>query len=294
MGQQVDAIADSANKVISGVVDSSFGILRSFMPDPSKSPALSSNGRLTPSGGTPGSLPKTGFGLLRRESGFSIASLAASLPVSIPGRAKSNAGAAGEEGQQLVTVSRPSSVKSFKLKSGKQLRVKVGGSDDEEEDDEEEEESVDDSEQDRESEEGDGSNLSGDEEESAAEEGEDYVAGGSGDTRSIRSFESMLSASRRSAGDGKSKMSKARKSLSDRLASVSALAGRKVRLLLHELLPNPLMVSCSFRRLRHLPLAVHPFNLGQQQVARLLRHAQPRHLRFSARRVRVNCAYPLL
>ena len=99
-------------------------------------------------------------------------------------------------------------------------------------DDDDEEESVDDSEQDRESEEGDGSNLSGDEEESAAEEGEDYVAGGSGDTRSIRSFESMLSASRRSAGDGKSKMSKARKSLSDRLASVSALAGRKVRFLL--------------------------------------------------------------
>jgi len=28
--QQVDAIADSANKVISGVVDSSFGISRSF------------------------------------------------------------------------------------------------------------------------------------------------------------------------------------------------------------------------------------------------------------------------
>ncbi|KAF8884076.1 hypothetical protein CPB84DRAFT_1850791 [Gymnopilus junonius] len=226
VGQQVDAIADSANKVISGVVDSSFGILRSFMPDPTKSPALpsSGNGRLTPNGAAAAGM-STGFGLLRRESGFSIASLAASLPVSIPGRARSITGGGEEAGQQLVTVSRPSSVKSFKAKS---LRVKVGGSDEEEDDDE----SMDDedSEHDRASEDGEVSNASADEGEedgSAAEDGEGYITGG-GDTRSIRSFESMLSASRQgSRGENKSRMSKARKSLSDRLASVSALAGRK-------------------------------------------------------------------
>ncbi|KAH9479835.1 Vacuolar protein sorting-associated protein 9A [Psilocybe cubensis] len=200
VGQQVDAIADSANKVISGVVDSSFGILRSFMPagvDP-KSPA---SGRLTP--GTPGSRP-AGFGLLRRESGFSIASLAASLPIT--GRSRSNTGAE-ESGQQLVTVSRPSSVRSRAS-----LRIKVGGEDsqDEASDSSSATSNEDDSE------------VDGEEEGAEYEDDDEQGHTGVGDARSIRSFESMLSASKE-----KSKMSRARKSLSDRLASVSALAGRK-------------------------------------------------------------------
>ncbi|PPQ86227.1 hypothetical protein CVT24_001161, partial [Panaeolus cyanescens] len=128
--QQVDAIADSANKVISGVVDSSFGILRSFMPVGGASGSSGTNAGgvnagggvgaggvggtgVGGQGGTPAiaiprsySIPGTpkseygelkvgsaassvtgpgsgggAFGLLRKESGFSIASLAASLPI---------------------------------------------------------------------------------------------------------------------------------------------------------------------------------------------------------------------
>ncbi|PPQ92317.1 hypothetical protein CVT25_008523 [Psilocybe cyanescens] len=196
VGQQVDAIADSANKVISGVVDSSFGILRSFMPAGVDPKSLSS-GRLTP--GTPGSRP-AGFGLLRRESGFSIASLAASLPIT--GRSRSNTGAE-ESGQQLVTVSRPSSIRSRAS-----LRIRAGAEDSQDEVSDDGAESV-----------------TSNEDESEVEDEEDEDEEGLmavGDARSIRSFESMLSASKE-----KSKMARARKSLSDRLASVSALAGRK-------------------------------------------------------------------
>ncbi|KAF4611263.1 hypothetical protein D9613_006599 [Agrocybe pediades] len=228
VGQQVDAIADSANKVISGVVDSSFGILRSFMPvgggagvvDP-KSP---SGGRLTP--GT----PRHGFGLLRRESGFSIASLAASLPIS---RTRSNTTHQDEEaGQQLVTVSRPSSVKSrSSMRSGHSLRIRVGDQESHDEDgSEEDEESVTSNDEDDE----EGSESDAHSERGGDEFAFDYDADepagpsslGAGDTRSIRSFESMLSASKEKEKDN-SRMSRARKSLSDRLASVSALASGK-------------------------------------------------------------------
>lgn len=172
-----------------------------------KSPS-SLSGRLTP--GTPGGRP--GFGLLRRESGFSIASLAASLPIA--GRSRSNTNTGEESGQQLITVSRPSSIRSRAS-----LRVKLrGGDESQDEVSDHDSESVA-SDEEEESEAG---------EEDGDVEGEEGVGGqsvGTGDARSIRSFESMLSASKE-----KSKMSRARKSLSDRLASVSALAGRKVRL----------------------------------------------------------------
>jgi hypothetical protein len=103
--QQVDAIAGSANKVISGVVDTSFGMLRSFLPLPGSTPSAPADGN--PQAEVPSSTPwnavRPGFGLLRRENGFSIASLTASLPGS-KDRAKSILGDGEEAGQQLVSV----------------------------------------------------------------------------------------------------------------------------------------------------------------------------------------------
>jgi hypothetical protein len=114
--QQVDAIAGSANKVILGVVDQGFGVLRAFLPGTSAdAQATSSENPGTDQEAAPWNAARPGFGLLRRESGFSIASLAASLPGR--DRAKSlasTAGSTGEEsGQMMVDVSsRPGSVRS--------------------------------------------------------------------------------------------------------------------------------------------------------------------------------------
>jgi hypothetical protein len=210
----VDAIADSANKVITGVVDSSFGILRSFLPQNNVAPNPAAAQRPTsPGQQQPGSGGKPGLGLLRRESGFSIASIAASLP--IPSR-KPTTGAE-EAGQQLVSVSRPGSVRSRRSP----LKIQAGGEESHEEED------VDPYAHD--------SEATGDEEEGGEEDGDgdDGLSGGGGDTRSIRSFEAMMSAStskkvkvkpkgKNSPGRG------SRKSLSDRLANMSALAGLKV------------------------------------------------------------------
>ena len=213
MEQQVDAIADSANKVISGVVDSSFGILRSFMPNgaPLQSAGSVSSGRTTP--GTPGP-SRAGFGLLRRESGFSIASLAASLPIA--GRSRSAVGNAEEAGQQMISVSKPASLKSNRSS----LKIRMGGGgeeqenasdDDDDDDDGDDEESVS---SDEESEEG--GNV-----QDAAESGKKL----SREVRGIRSFESMLSVSR----EKKKGLGAPRKSLSDRLASMSALAASSIK-----------------------------------------------------------------
>ena len=198
--QHVDAITDSANKVISGVVDSSFGILRSFMPSNSlQIPPIGNK----PFSGTETEYTKPGFNLLRRESGFSIASIAASLPMG--GRARSTA--EQETGQQLITVSRPSS-----LRSKTSWRIKGDG-----------DESQDDDESDDESE----SAATGDEE---SDEAATEAVSAASDARSIRSFENMLSAGKE---QGKNKKTvRPRKSISDRLASVSAVA--KVRLLYGE------------------------------------------------------------
>lgn len=188
--QQVDAIAGSANKVITGVVDSSFGILRSFLPN-SPDPITPAVDGLQST--APWNSVRPGFGLLRRESGFSIANIAASLP--IPG----GRGVAKpihhveEGGQPLVTVSRPGSVKSLSIKT------KVG------------EEDL--------SSEGSGEER-GEEEVAAEEEGEVGI----GDTRSIRSFENMMNKRKRDR-----KGAGARKSLTDRLANMSSLAALKVR-----------------------------------------------------------------
>jgi len=160
--QQVDAIAGSANKVLLGVVDTSFGMLRSLLPLPGttpQAPADPSQQSEVASSNAPWNAVRPGFCLLRRESGFSIASLAASLPGS-KDRNKSILGN-GEAGQQL------------------------GYRDDED----------------------------------GEEDQEEIETGISHDTRSIKSFESMMSGSARER-----KEAHARKSLSDRLAHMSGLS----------------------------------------------------------------------
>lgn len=189
--QQVDAIAGSAGKVIGGVVDSSFGILRSFMPS-----NLNPDEVTNPADG---SSPKAGFGLLRRERGFSIASIAASLPGRGP---KSVSGE--ESGQQLITVSRPASVRSRASS-----RSKINNN-----------ESQDDG-----SHETDGTDNN--DESEVEDEEEDDGAPEVGDTRSIKSFESMMS-ERKGKRKSSAQTAMTRKSLSDRFAHMSALAGLKV------------------------------------------------------------------
>lgn len=200
--QQVDAIAGSANKVISGVVDTSFGMLRSFLPLPGsgtpqpQADTISNQPQhheVSSTNSTPWNV-RPGFGMLRRESGFSIASLAASLPGSRD-RGKGVLGNGEEAGQQLVSVSRPGSVKSG-----------IMGEDDEETSDSEEGRTEDEPGED-----------DGDEEDDDDEV--DAGGGGGHDTRSIKSFESMMSGSAKERREAH-----ARKSLSDRLAHMSGLS----------------------------------------------------------------------
>ncbi|KAF8269687.1 hypothetical protein EI94DRAFT_1771165 [Lactarius quietus] len=185
--QQVDAIAGSANKVILGVVDQGFGVLRSLLPSTTADPNAAAPVGPNPNPNldqeaAPWNAARPGFGLLRRESGFSIASLAASLPGR--DRARSFASTAGttaeESGQMMVEVSsRPGSVRS------------IYGSDAESS---AEDNSEDDGEDDEEQERDDDRH----------------------DTRSIRSFENMMGRAARRR--------RPRKSLTDRLASMPGLA----------------------------------------------------------------------
>ncbi|KAL0953328.1 hypothetical protein HGRIS_004573 [Hohenbuehelia grisea] len=197
VGQGVDALAGSANKVITGVVDSSFTILRSLIPEGAAggtvggpSPGVSTRTMSEPA---LNSAERAGFGLLRRQSsGFSIANIAASLP--IPGARARSGSHVEESGQQLVTVSRPGSIKS--------VREEADGESDEDED---------------------GSSEDGEEEEDEDDDGEGSVAASTRehDARSIRSFESMMSEKVKGREKRSSSM---RKSLSDRLAHVSGMA----------------------------------------------------------------------
>ncbi|KAK0499075.1 hypothetical protein EDD18DRAFT_1250628 [Armillaria luteobubalina] len=179
--QQVDAIAGSANKVITGVVDTSFGMLKSLLPNNTNAPAMENV-----QGSTPWNAVRPGFGLLRRESVFSIKSM---LPGSTPKLG-------GEE--ELVTVSRPGSVRSRRSRAGSVNSRAYASSDD---DSEEAEERSEESESDQD------------------EEDADYSP--PADTRSIKSFESMMSSKK------KRRRKASRPSLSDRLASVSALTAKK-------------------------------------------------------------------
>lgn len=181
--QQVDAIAGSANKVISGVVDSSFGVLRSLLPgsQPQPSPEAAHT-EASIQQQQQESASKPGFGILRRDTGFSIASLAASLPGAV-GRAKKDE----ETGQQMMEVpSRPGSSRSIRVDDATSSSSDASCEDDEEEEDEEE------------------------------------VEGAGYDTRSIRSFESMMSG--RNRKKGRKRAASGRKSLTDRLASMPGLS----------------------------------------------------------------------
>jgi hypothetical protein len=191
--QGVDVIAGSANKVISGVVDSSFGVLRSFLPSaptsisaPTLAPTLTSTTTSVPT--TETSDARWNMGLLRRESGFSIASL-------VPGR---KGDGKGEDGQrELVEVSsRPGSIRSIYMNED----VAVGGTEDESEESDDDEED-------------------GEDEEEESEE-EEHAH----DARSIRSFESMMSGNSGRARKKKKLSALSRKSLTDRLAQVPGLS----------------------------------------------------------------------
>lgn len=176
MNQQVEelaGLAGSANKVITGVVDSSFGVLRGFL---TTNPDLSTP-QQEDQEPAPWNAIRPGFGLLRRGSGFSIANVAASLPGG--GRPKTPGAGPGEEGQQLIEVSsRPGSIKEMDL-----------------EDDDEDEEEMPNS----------------------------YIASEDelpdrGDTRSVRSFSSMMS---RESRDRDRADIRERMSLTDRFANMA-------------------------------------------------------------------------
>jgi hypothetical protein len=176
--QQVDAIAGSANKVLSGVVDSSFGVLRALLPGGHQD----QNASQPPEVITQETKP--GFTLLKRETGFSIATLAASLPIARQRSNQSNT-TADESGQQMMDVSRPNSRMS--------KHSRVDGAEGEIRESSEE------------SEEG----SEGGEEEEEEEH----------DARSIKSFESMMSQRRRK----RRRAAIGRKSIADRLANVPGL-----------------------------------------------------------------------
>lgn len=154
-------------------MDTSFGVLRSIIPGAGTANPDATSAEAPTS--APWNAVRPSFGLLRRESGFSIASLAASLP-----GAKARALNSEETGQQLVTVSRPASLRS-------QVIQDSSSSDDGS---------------------GDGSDSDVDESPEM-----DVTIDTGADTRSIKSFESMMSGNR----------SQPRKSLTDRLALVPGL-----------------------------------------------------------------------
>lgn len=273
MEQQVDAIAGSANKVLTGVVDSSFGMFRSLLPG--SGPGAGGGGKEAADGRTilprmdstqvsaPWNFPSAtlgdittsattgGFGILRRgDSGFSVSSF---LP---GGASRGQEQSKGEEsGQQLMPVSRPGSLRRRRPELSRYGRsshgrvestdVALGGT--------------------RLAEglaegegEGGGSDASVSDEEveggdiygedgyfDTHEDGADGIAtsGGAGGTdgKGIKSFENMLSAAKSTQGAKKSSGSNTgqgtnsaphgagsysslpRKSLTDRLASVSAM-----------------------------------------------------------------------
>ena len=199
--QQVDAIAGSANKVLAGVMVTSFGMLKSLLPaqEAQVSGVNSTVGSTTvpataapttttttinstTTGGAPWNVVRPNFGLLRRESGFSIASIAASLPQAITSHKPGSGGDNPEDGQQMVTVStsRPFSESDSadayafghgEAEGGGDVRVDLAGGSVVGDDEGEEEES----------EGGEGCGENGEEPELRAS------------VRSIKSFESMMS-----------------------------------------------------------------------------------------------------
>ena len=113
--QQVDAIAGSANKVLAGVMDTSFGMLKSLLPAQEAqvsginstvgSTTVPAAATATTLNATTGSIPwnivRPNFGPLQRESGFSIASIIASLPQAITSCKLGSGGDNPDNGQQM-------------------------------------------------------------------------------------------------------------------------------------------------------------------------------------------------
>lgn len=166
----------AAGKVLFGVVDTSMLALKGLLSGAEAAP------------NSPNQQPS--FGILRRGSGFSIASVAASLPA--VGRVAPRVAADGipQEGQQLIEVSsRPGSLKD----------VQIGDSD----------ASTGSSEE--------GSGSSDEDGSSNEHDGSEDEGTRGGDARSVRSFSSMLS--RGSRDDRRD-----RPSLQDRLANMSTLS----------------------------------------------------------------------
>ncbi|KAF8334397.1 hypothetical protein F5887DRAFT_1139443 [Amanita rubescens] len=208
--QQVDAIAVSANKVLTGVMDTSFGMLKSLIPGQGGSAQV-----------LPLPLPIPPQPSKRESGGFSLSSIAASIPI-VSSSSSSRRGENPEDGQQMVTVSRPSFIGE--------------GSENENEGEGE----------------GEGEEQVIDNGECEGEEGEEEEGSDNediqtptqladrGSVRSIKSFESMMNERSgykvtqkkvrgvlRLGGGGGGAGGGQRKSLSDRLANMSALAGIK-------------------------------------------------------------------
>ncbi|EJU03535.1 hypothetical protein DACRYDRAFT_114918 [Dacryopinax primogenitus] len=184
---QVGELAASTNKVISGVVDSSFSALRGLLSQ--------NQGTMSADPGSPtdelAKIARPGFGLLRRASGFSIASMAASLPGG-HGRARSMHGEEDEEGgRPLVEVvgSRANSIREERETDSDGSEEETGTSGQTEEEDEDEEE----------------------------EEDEEREPGYRSDVRSVRSFSSMMSRESRDRDERRERMS-----IHDRLANMAA------------------------------------------------------------------------
>jgi len=157
------------------------------------------------------------LGLLRRETGFSIANLAASIPSISRSNSKLQQG--GEEGQQLMTVLRHSNTRSLRAadrnrdEESDEVDQSLGESEEEEDDDEDDEDTSGDSETEEEE---DGSSDQEDQQEIVIQSDQHshphpYINPNSSvvkhantstgslgtDTRSIRSFESMLNDSKK-------------------------------------------------------------------------------------------------
>ena len=208
VNQQVEELAGSANKVFTDVVDSSFtalkGLLSANNANEDGTAVINAAEKQSPTNSqiaeaAPWNYQRPGFGLLRRGTEFTLASVTSTLPalhrVTTGG---SRRGANAEEGGQMLleVPSRPGSVK-VGYESGESDEGTDEGSDDEESEAHSE-----------------GENQTGDAGRAPS------ASGARSDGRSIRSFASMMSGESRDKRTTYAAAS-GRLSLSDRLASVS-------------------------------------------------------------------------
>ncbi|KAG7092789.1 hypothetical protein E1B28_009110 [Marasmius oreades] len=223
--QQVDALSNSANKVltgVTGVVDTSFELFKSFTLPAIKVGSQAESYVPVETDGTIAPWNEGKQVLVRRDTGgFSIRGL------KLPGLGGAGGGSGKAREEEMVSVSKPGSVRSRKSIGS---RMAASDYEDEDEDVDEKDDSEGDDDGQDEEDSGSEDDEGGDNE--ADREGEDYFSSGGGDARSIRSFESMMSSRRKNASKGsefgrsaKEVAGAARKSLSDRLAKVSGGIG---------------------------------------------------------------------